>query len=32
MDKKIRTGEVTRATRETDIYVLTELDGLDVPK
>lgn len=28
MDKKIRIGEVTRATRETDIYVLTELDGL----
>lgn len=28
MDKKIRTGEVTRATRETDIYVLTELDDL----
>lgn len=28
MDRKIRIGEVTRATRETDIYVLTELDGL----
>jgi len=28
MDRKIRVGEVTRATRETDIYVLTEIDGL----
>lgn len=27
MDNKIRIGEVTRATRETDIYILTELDG-----
>lgn len=27
MDKKIRIGEVTRATRETDIYILAELDG-----
>lgn len=27
MDSKIRIGEVTRATYETDIYVLAELDG-----
>lgn len=27
MDNKIRIGEVTRATRETDIYILVELDG-----
>ncbi len=27
MDNKMRIGEVTRATRETDIYILVELDG-----
>lgn len=27
MDKEIRIGEITRTTRETDIYIRTELDG-----
>lgn len=27
MDKKIRTGEVVRKTKETDIYIIVKLDG-----
>lgn len=27
MDKKIRTGEIVRKTKETDIYILVKLDG-----
>lgn len=32
MDKQIRKGEVRRATRETDIYILAELDGNGRPE